>query len=532
VDDDDEFESDAELFFERTLMTQGLREALSILRDSLTGDDPRGTHILYGPYGSGKSHQMVALYHCFDDPDAAGHWASDSVEGFDAALPESATPITVAMQNEQYEYLWEPFSRHSITILERTVREGIPICRRFRKQSATIRSRSSWTNLRTGSIRSKATARVRTKHSSSRSSNLRHSPISNYTPSSPSCVRGSEVHDILNREQAVEVNMNNQVDKREVLRHRLIDSVNENAAREIVNGYFDAYDQSDHVSIPDDLLSEMHDLYPFHPVLLDALETRYYADEDNQNTRGMIYLFSKVLLEMQDQTDLITHGDIDAIEFEDELAKINYERLNAATGDIKSRIDDDDVPHGRRILNTILLYSLKPSEGEGAEVSEIVMGAYQTGDLVSDVVLNLERLHGVAWHLHKLNGKYAIRDRQNPNALIRNAAVDVSETSAKAEVADFITDIFGSNAHPVGFRTNDMRDIPDDREVKVVVKDDQWTNEEVEKVITNDGRGREWRNARVRPALGRQGHRVGDTVYRQGTVHRGRTAGPRRRIPR
>jgi len=28
VDDDDEFESDAELFFERTLMTQGLREAL------------------------------------------------------------------------------------------------------------------------------------------------------------------------------------------------------------------------------------------------------------------------------------------------------------------------------------------------------------------------------------------------------------------------------------------------------------------------------------------------------------------------
>jgi hypothetical protein len=241
----------------------------------------------------------------------------------------------------------------------------------------------------------------------------------------------------------------------------------------------------------------MHDLYPFHPVLLDALETRYYADEDNQNTRGMIYLFSKVLLGMRDQTDLITHGDIDAIEFEDELAKINYERLDAAIGDIKSRVDTEDVPYGRRILNTILLYSLKPSEGEGAEVSEIIMGAYQTGDLVSDVVLNLERLHGVAWHLHKLNGKYAIRDRQNPNALIRNAAVDVSETAAKAEIGDFVTDIFGTNAYPVGFRTNDMRDIPDDRAVKVVVKDDQWTQDEVKQVITNDGRGREWRNTFV-----------------------------------
>src|SRR5699024_2054194 len=103
---------------------------------------------------------------------------------------------------------------------------------------------------------------------------------------------GSEVHNILNREQAVEVNMNNQVDKRDVLHHRLIEDI-EDTADEIVDGYYEAYEQSDHVDIPDDLLSDMYELYPFHPVLLDALETRYYADEGNQNTRGMIYLFSK-----------------------------------------------------------------------------------------------------------------------------------------------------------------------------------------------------------------------------------------------
>ncbi|MDH5020349.1 DUF499 domain-containing protein [Halobacterium rubrum] len=497
VDDDEEFESDADLFFDRTLMTQGLREALSILRDSLTGDDPRGTHILYGPYGSGKSHQMVALYHCFDDPAAAGTWASDSIEGFESSLPSDATPITVAMQNEQYEYLWEPFFE-ALNFDPGTYESGgYPDMQTIQDAVGDetvaffVDELEDWFDTLQGDRKSANKAFLQSLLESTALSDLELYTI-------VSVLReGSEVHDILNREQAIEVNMNNQVDKREVLRHRLIDSVNENAAREIVNGYFDAYDQSDHVSLPDNLLSDMHDLYPFHPVLLDALETRYYADEDNQNTRGMIYLFSKVLLQMQDETDLITHGDIDAIEFEDELAKINYERLNAATGDIKSRIDTDEVPHGRRILNTILLYSLKPSEGEGADVSEIIMGAYQTGELVSDVVLNLERLHGVAWHLHKLNGKYAIRDRQNPNALIRNAAVDVSETSAKAEIADFITDIFGSNAYPVGFRTNDMRDIPDDREVKVIVKDDQWTQKEVKKVITNDGRGREWRNTLV-----------------------------------
>jgi hypothetical protein len=497
VEDENEFESDPSLFFERTLMTQGLREALSILCDSLTGEDPRGTHILYGPYGSGKSHQMVAMYHCFANPGAAADWAGGDVKGFDAALPDSATPITVAMQNEQYEYLWEPFFEGLDYDPGSYESGGYPDMQTIQDAvgdetiAFLVDELEDWFDTLQGDRQSANKAFLQALLESTALSDLELYTI-------VSVLRDdSEVHDILNREQAVEVNMNNQVDKREVLLHRLFEDIDESRSREIVNGYFDAYDQSDHVSLPDDLLSKMHESYPFHPVLLDALETRYYADEGNQNTRGMIYLFSKVLLELQDETDLITHGDIDAIAFEDELAKLNYERLNAATGDIVNRIDTDEMPHGRRILNTILLYSLKPSEGEGAERSEIVMGAYETGELVSDVVLNLERLHGVAWHLHKLNGKYAIRDRQNPNALIRNAATDVSERAAKAEIGDIVEDIFGSNAHPVGFRTDDIRDVPDNKDIKVVVKDDQWTAEEVEQVITNDGRGREWRNTLV-----------------------------------
>ncbi|MFC7070586.1 DUF499 domain-containing protein [Halobaculum lipolyticum] len=496
VDDDDEFESDAKLFFERTLLTQGLREALTILRDSLTGDDPRGTHILYGPYGSGKSHQMVALYHCFADPDEAGSWGADEIEGFDDALPESATPVTVSMQNEQYEYLWEPLFEALDADPGTYESGGYPDMQDIQDAVGDetvaffVDELEDWFDTLQGDRKSANKGFLQALLESTALSEL-----DLYTV--VSVLRDdSEVHDILNREQAVEVNMNNQVDKREVLRHRLIESIEE-PARDIVNGYCDAYEQSDHVTVPSDLRSEMHDLYPFHPVLLDALETRYYADEENQNTRGMIYLFSKVLLELRDETDLITSGDIDAIDFGDEISKINYKRLNAATGDIKSRVDAEQVPHGRRILNTILLYSLKPSEGEGGDVSEIVMGTYRTGDLVSDIVLNLERLHGVAWHLHKLNGKYAIRDKQNPNALIRNAAKDVSETAAKSEIADYITNIFGPNTHTVGFRRKDIEAVPDNNDIKVVVKDSDWTHEEITQVIKNGGTGRSWRNTLI-----------------------------------
>jgi hypothetical protein len=500
VDDEGEFESDAGLFFDRTLMTNGLREALTILRDSLTGDDPRGTHILYGPYGSGKSHQMVALYHCFAAPDSAGSWAESTIEGFSESLPTEATPITVAMQNKQYEYLWQPF--FDALDYDPGISEsgGYPDMEEIQQAVGDraiaffIDELEDWWETLSGDRKSANRGFLQALLETTALPDIELYTI-------VSVLReGSEVHNTLNREQAVEVNMNNQVDKREVLLHRLIDTTDKDAAEEIVDSYIDAYgldDDSYTSDAPDDLPHQMKEHYPFHPVLLDTLETRYYADEGNQNTRGMIYLFSKILLATQDTTDLITHGDIDALEFEDELSRINYARLDAAVGDINNRVNEQSVPYGRRILNTILLYSLKPEEGEGAEVWETIMGTYETGDLVSDVVLNLEQLHGVAWHLHKLNGKYAIRDKQNPNALIRNAAVDVSEKSAKSEIGDIVKEIFGSNAVPVGFSTDDIRDVPDSREIKVVVKDSEWTHEEVKRVITNDGRGREWRNTLV-----------------------------------
>lgn len=498
IDKSSEFESDAETFFKRTVPTQGLHETLTILRDSLNGEDPRQTHILYGPYGSGKSHQMVALYHCFDDPEAAAHWADGNVDGLGDALPADAVPITVAMQyeNNDYDYLWEPFFDaldYDVGTFEtggypdvQTIEEAVGD-----KTVAFIADElEDWYDTLDDDRESANRAFLQSLLEATALPDLELYTIVSVLR------KGSKVHNILDREDAVEVNMSSKVSKRDVLLHRLIDDVNDDAARNIINGYVDAYEKSDYVEVESGLREQMRETYPLHPELIDTLESRYYESDDNQNTRGMIYLFSTLLLELRDDTDLITHGDVDAETFEDELSKINFERPSACVSDIKNR-GVDEMEYGRRVLNTILLYSLNDSHGEGAEVSEIVMGAFHTGDRISDIYINLEQLHGVAWHLHKLNGKFAIREKRNPNALIRNAASDVSEVSAKGEIADIVTELFGSGAHTVGFRTDDIRNVPDSRDVKVVVKDDEWTAEEVERVIKDDGRGRNWRNTFV-----------------------------------
>ena len=512
VDEEDEFEADAGTFFERTLMTQGLREAFVDLRDSLNGDANYGTHILYGSYGSGKSHQMVAMYHCFASPDTASEFGDRYVDGFGDALPatDNSEAITVSLQDYQPEYLWEPFfdaldydpgdyesggTPDRQTILDAVGDRTVAFC---------IDELEDWFDTLSGSRK--------------KSNRLFLQALLEATDEDDADIfavvsvlrEGSEVHDIVDRENASEVNMNNKVSKRDVIRHRLIDDIDDAAVDEIVDGYVDAYD-SDHVDIPTNLAGDMREAYPFHPVLLKALETRYYADEGNQNTRGMIYLFSKVLLTAADpnadpndedverlieQTDLITHGDIDALLFEDELSRINFDRPNVCVDDIEHRVDGEDIPYGRRILNTILLYSLKPDESEGATPSDVVLGTYQTGDLVSDIVLNLDRLYGVAWYLHKLNGKYAIRERQNEVALIENEAGDIDEQVALAQVADTVTDVFGDGSYTAGFRDDDLKSVPDSRDLKVVINSHKWTQDDVETVIKNaDGSpGREWRN--------------------------------------
>jgi len=519
VDEEDEFEADASTFFGRTLMTQGLREGFVDLRDTLRGDANYGTHILYGPYGSGKSHQMVAMYHCFADPEAAGEFGDRHVDGFSDALPdaENSEAVTVSLQQRQPDYLWEPFFdvldyEPSDTDLDpypdmEKIQEAVD----GRTIAYLMDELEDWFEPLSGDRKKRNRGFLQAL--------LETADLDDSDVFAIASVlrRGSDVHRILDRENASEVNISSKVSKQEVIRHRLIDDIDETAVAEIVSGYVDAYADNDHVSdsdIPSDLANKMRDTYPFHPVLLNALETRYYADEGNQNTRGMIYLFSKILTTAADpeadpdnedasllieETDLVTHGDIDAVLFDDELTRINIERPGVCIDDIRNRVDPETIPYGRRILNTILLYSLKPDEGEGANKAQIVMGTYQTGDLVSDIVLNLEQLYGVAWYLHKLNGKYAIRDRQNPNALIQNKAEDVDEKVALGQIGDTVEQVLGNDAYPVGFTDGDLKQVTDSREVKVVVKADDWTQDEVETVIKNaDGSpGREWRNTLV-----------------------------------
>ncbi|MDL0135381.1 DUF499 domain-containing protein [Halobacterium salinarum] len=507
VDSDaDTLESDARRFFDRTLLTGGLEDSLKRLRDTLQGEDNNRLHEMYGPYGTGKSHQMVALYHCFQSPDVVGNWADGRIEGLGDALPDEALPIVVSLQKEQYDYLWEPlFEKLDYDLDEEDYDDegGYPPIDIIneavgdRTVAFFADELEDWFGALKGQRKDANRGFLQALFETSMSQ--RHTELYTFV----SVLReGSDVHDILSREnERVQVNMSNQVDIKDVLRHRLVDSIDDRAAmRSLVDQYIEAYADTDYVDLPDGLREDMYATYPFHDKLIEDLKTRFFAETESGATRGMLYLFARILVDRYKEIDLITHGEVDAVEYNDELTRINVEhaRPNCCYDDITERLADADIDYGRPILSTVLIHSLTPGLDEGATTSDIVIGTYHPGDRINDIIVDLERLQGEVYHLWRSDDRYVIREDENPRSLVKNAARDVEDEDAIELLGDTVETLFGSGAHAVGFNVNgELENVSDSQNIKTVVKNGPWDADSVGEIIKNQPAGRQWRNTLV-----------------------------------
>ena len=499
--DEGTLESDASRFFQRTLLTQGLEDSFKRLRDTLNGEDTERIHEMYGPYGTGKSHQMVALYHAFANPETVADWSEGRIQGLGEALPESATPVVVSLQKSQSDFLWEPFfdaldyepdedefddgGYPPIDMIQEAVgdRTVAFFVDELEDWFGSLQGRRKRANKGFLQALLETTSRPETELFAIVSV-LRE---------------GSEVHDILSRQETVPVNMSNQVDIRDVLRHRLVGEVTDEAGiRTLVEHYIETYAGTDYVDLPEGLREDMVQTYPFHPELIDALKTRYFAETESGATRGMLFLFAKLLQDKHEETDLLTHGTVDAVEYNDELTRINVEhaRPDRCYDDITDRLADANIDYGREILSTVLIYSLTPGLDEGATTGDIIQGTYHQGDRVNDVIVDLERLQGEVYHLWETDDRYVIREDENPRSLVRNAARDIDDDEAMELLGETVESIFGGSTHAVGF-SKGLGSVPDSQNIKLVVRNEPWDADSVAEVIKNQPAGRQWRNSLV-----------------------------------
>jgi len=458
--------------FARTYLTDALRTALDQVRYKLTGQDQRGGLVFTGGYGSGKSHQLLAVYHTLTHPDLAAQWLGG--HGYDEPLPAPDDLVVIVLHTARVDYnnLWEPILQQlgAEDALHQVRR--YPTIPQIRQALGTrpvviiIDEIENWYE----TILPQRVGTAETSRAANRTF-LQHLLEVASEPDVPLMVLFSlirenpDIVDVIDRTGPISINLSTAADREEILLYRLFEQVDRNKATQVVDRFTELYRERQ-ITVPmgdyESYRTRMARVYPLHPELLRVLFERYSTASNYANTRGILYLLATILREQAADVPILLTSAVDVARFDDQLVVLDRPLVEATVRDIE-RVGD--IEYGREILSAVLLYSINREQQIGADETDIVMGVATPEINPNDVLLGLNRLLGQAWHLHKLNGQYAVRIEENVFAVVQNRARDVSETVAIQRIAQVLDkEVLGGNTY-----VYEIDEIPDDRHLKVVV---------------------------------------------------------------
>jgi hypothetical protein len=471
LEDKPAIEKEPAKVFARTYLTEALQTAIEQIRQKFAGEDTRGSLVFTGGYGSGKSHQLLALYHALTHPDLAAQWLRSQGYGDPLISPDDLITIVLHTARVDYDNLWEPIFHQlgAEEVLSEVKRyPTIPQIRHAiggRPVAVMIDEIENWYE----SILPSQRGASGTSQAANRTF-LQHLLEVANEPDVPLMVLFSlirehpDIVDVIDRTAPISINLSTAADREDILLYRLFDDIDRTRAEEVIDRFVSLYRERE-IAVPmgdyEAYRAQMLDVYPLHPELLRVLFERYSTASNYANTRGVLYLLASILQERVDKTPLLLSSDVDAAQFDDQLSVLDRSLVEATARDIE-RISHVDC--GREILSTLLLYSINREQQVGADEDEVVLGTVTPDMNPNDVLLGLNQLLGRAWHLHKLNGRYAVREQENVFAVVQNRARGISENAAIERIAQVLREeVVGGNAYVYG-----IDEVPDNRHLKVV----------------------------------------------------------------
>ncbi len=522
-DDADAFERDPSRVLSATYPSLALKRLLQRLATSLSeGDgDRKGNFVISGGYGSGKSHLLLGLYHILTSRRLGNQWLKRNDISF--AAPRKSEVILLPMTNlrdaQEVEYLWQPIFRslgyegfhHTGSNFPTT--KNIEDALGGRQVFVIIDEIERWF------------MPIRDRHQAEANVTF----LQNLTEFAEDASRGlfafisllglePRICNIVERSDRFVEDLTQAPDRRDVVLHRLVESVDSDGALSVVEAYLEQYKPVDsHVRVGDynRYRDEMLRCYPFHPETIEVVFDRYSSvarleEASYQNSRGALYLLAHTLREIHQASaesgeakiDLVLPGDVSLAvgRIADDLRNLNPSLVQIAADDIEQ---SEAVPHAVPVLSTVLLHSLGDAGAErrvGAEFRDVLFGCLRPGE-TEDVRINanqiqatLRQLDDTALHLHVESNptRWLFREEVSLSAQVNRRARSPEIVAQAPDV------IVGTIKEQLG---GDDRvavlghgEIPDRREVTVVVAVDRMENDEITDSIY---RGKSYANALI-----------------------------------
>ena len=304
---------DSDLFFKKTYRTKGLENILQVVENRLKGKSGDSIIQLQTPFGGGKTHTLIALYH------KAKQWnANVAVFVGTSFSPEDTTPweelekqltgrveITKGKVSPGEEKLIKIISNHSpVLILIDELLE-------YATKAAGIKIGDSNLASQTLAFVQELTGAVASAGNSALVLTLPSSVLEHYDENAERMF--GQLQKITGRTERIYAPVADD-EIEHVIRKRLFSMVDETQAKDIVDKFID-HAKNEGLLLGDEVTSYREKFitsYPFKPEVIDVLYKKWGSFPTFQRTRGILRLLSLVVHGLMDKPiPYIRIGDFD-----------------------------------------------------------------------------------------------------------------------------------------------------------------------------------------------------------------------------
>jgi len=277
----------------------------------------------------------------------------------------------------------------------------------------------------------------------------------------------------------------------EVIRRRLFENLGDpREARHVAEAYFELYQRLGE-EIPAKVREPAYRdricrAYPFHPELVDILFERWSTLQTFHRTRHALWLLAEIVSDLyrrEHSAPLIqpAHVNLATPAIRSKLVNhIGQEYNSVIASDIADttakaqaidrRMGSEYAPFGvaSGLATAIFLYSFSGGERNGASLPQLRLALLREGipsPIVGDV---LRRLEDELWYLHVESGLYRFTSQPNLNRIMVEREDAIREENIEEELRDWLQKLAGRELK-VYLYPQGPGDIPDTRELKLAL---------------------------------------------------------------
>ena len=478
---------DPETFFRKTELTQGLKNLIEVVKKRLDGKRGDPVIQLQTPFGGGKTHALIALYH------KAKEWKTRLVVIDGAAFDPKEVVLWEEMERQLTGKIKDLKGRTSPgrEKIRELLESNQPVLilmdelLQYATKAAGLKVGDSNLAAQVLAFMQELTEAVSILDRSVLVFSLPSSLLERYDESAERLFY--QLQNIARRTEKIYAPVQDE-EVPLIVRRRLFGDVNEAEAKKVVEEFVD-YAEREKI-LPEGVEKSAYresfmKSYPFQPEVIDILYKRWGSFPTFQRTRGVLRLLGLVthsLMESKNpyirladfdlgnsdiRRELLTHigPQFDSVISQDITSPESAsKKVNRALGDAYLSFS-----FGEKVATSIFMYSFTAGAEKGASVNEIKRSSSELTSPASIIADAVDKLDDSAFYLWKEKGKYFFTAQPNLNKVLLTKIEGIKDAELKNEERKLLSshlkrERFNTYIWPIS-----SRDVPDTSEMKLVI---------------------------------------------------------------